>query len=161
MNCKICGAKVGEVHYSGCYLLSIEHVHRGLMDVSLLYPPISFVSGPPAVDNGEATRHNSGKPPLDLVMECQEALSQMAMAMESGASNYGRGDWKNGQPISNYLASAGRHLTKFASGENTCPSDGHTHLGAAMANIAMAIETLKHMPAMDNRTRFKSQDPGE
>lgn len=90
-----------------------------------------------------------GKGRFDLVMlGWPRALTLLAKHMEKGYKKYGtdpltgvpepawRNNWTRGQPLSRYLDSATRHLTKFCANETD-----EDHLTAAIWNLLSLLET--------------------
>ncbi|MFZ9793625.1 MAG: dATP/dGTP diphosphohydrolase domain-containing protein [Gemmataceae bacterium] len=72
------------------------------------------------------------------------ALQRVAIHTENGARKYGDRNWEKGQPISRYLDSAIRHITKYASGETS-----EDHLAAACWNL-LAIMHHQHQIKQGN-----------
>lgn len=64
------------------------------------------------------------------------ALHRLAVHYENGAKKYGDHNWRKGQPLSRYVSSALRHITKWAMGFRD-----EDHLSAAAWNIFSIIET--------------------
>ena len=65
-----------------------------------------------------------------------------ARYMELGATKYGDRNWEKGQPLSRYLDSACRHLSKYMMGMRDEP-----HLLACRWNIAAYLWTLNRIKA--------------
>ena len=70
----------------------------------------------------------TGKPRYDLIGH--EGLTRLAGLMERGAAKYGPSNWRLGQPVSRYYASAFRHLIQWASGNRD-----EDHLSGVVFNI--------------------------
>lgn len=80
-----------------------------------------------------------------------EAIHELALHCERGAVKYGERNAELGIPISSFLDSAFRHLSKYMQG-----MDDENHLVAALWNIAFAIWMEKNRPEMqDIPTRTK------
>ncbi len=76
-----------------------------------------------------------GKGRMDLLPF--NALLELAKLYEAGCQKYGERNWEQGIPITRYIDSALRHLSKVMIGETDEP-----HLVQAAWNIMGAIETL-------------------
>lgn len=75
------------------------------------------------------TGDNKGR--FDLISPF--ALRRLALHLERGAKKYNERNWEKGQPFSQFMASAMRHLNKFQAGYRN-----EDHLAAAVWNL-MAI----------------------
>jgi hypothetical protein len=102
-------------------------------------------------DSGERTEFSTGsqrdrregKGRFDLlILGWPRILFRLARHMEEGTRKYGKGappycdNWTLGQPLSTYLDSGLRHLTKWASGE-----DDEEHFTAMLWNLLCLGET--------------------
>lgn len=76
----------------------------------------------------------AGKGRPDLISPI--ALRRLGMWMEKGAEKYGARNWEQGIPLSEYLASAYRHLLALMAGE-----DDEDHAAALMFNAQGFIHT--------------------
>ncbi len=94
-------------------------------------------------------KHDQDKPDLTLIPK--EALWEMGLALTYGGKKYGRYNYRAGLHITRQLAAAMRHLSQFIDGENLDSESGHSHLGHALASIAMATYTLQNKPEFDDR----------
>lgn len=95
-------------------------------------------------------KFDNGKP--DLTDIPLEAMWQMGAAFTYGQKKYGKSNFRNGMLVSRQLAAAVRHIYQHLDGETVDPETGvTTHLGHAMASIAMAIYNLKHNTSFDDR----------
>jgi len=74
-----------------------------------------------------------------------EAIHELALHCERGAIKYGERNAELGIPMSSFLDSAFRHLSKYMQG-----ADDEQHLTAALWNIAFAIQTEKLRPEMQD-----------
>lgn len=80
-----------------------------------------------------------------------EAMWEMGMALGYGAKKYGDGNYRNGMLVSRQLAAAVRHIYQHLDGQDIDVESGNTHIGHALASLAMAAYTLKNHPDMDDR----------
>ena len=92
----------------------------------------------------EAIRYNKGKPRLGLIP--LEYMSDMANALEYGATKYNMTNWQKGQKVSSILDSCMRHLAKLQLGEAIDEESGVHHVGLAMTNLMFIAYNLKHKP---------------
>lgn len=65
------------------------------------------------------------------------ALERIAIHTEHGAKKYGDRNWEKGQPVSRYINSAIRHITKFCMGRTD-----EDHLAAAIWNLMCIMHTM-------------------
>jgi len=82
------------------------------------------------------TQENKGR--YDLLPFC--ALERIAIHTEHGAKKYGDRNWEKGQPVSRYLNSAIRHITKYCMGRKD-----EDHLAAACWNLMSAMWTMQEI----------------
>lgn len=83
---------------------------------------------------GSVRDTNTGKGRFDLI--APYAMLRIAQHYENGSSKYGPRNWELGQPLSRYLDSAERHITKIKMG-----LEDEDHLAACCWNIMAIIET--------------------
>lgn len=102
----------------------------------------------------QAKHFDSGKPEISLIPYC--AMVEMSKAFMYGQGKYGRFNFKSGLPYTKLIDSCTRHLMKFKEGENyDDESKTVTHIGHAMANLAMLMDVYTRMPEFDDR--YKTQ----
>lgn len=89
-------------------------------------------------DTGSVRDTNIGKGRFDLI--APYAMLRLAQHYENGSRKYGDRNWELGQPLSRYLDSAMRHLTKVTMG-----LEDEDHLTAAVWNLLAIIETQKRI----------------
>jgi hypothetical protein len=94
-------------------------------------------------------KYDTGKP--DMTDIPLEAMWEMGRAFTYGQKKYGKNNYRNGMKVSRQLAAAVRHIYQHLSGETIDPESGVTHLGHALASIAMACYTIKNCVGMDDR----------
>ncbi len=97
----------------------------------------------------EGLKFDNSKP--DMTDIPLEAMWQMGAAFTYGQKKYAKNNYRKGMKVSRQLAAAVRHIYQHLSGETNDPESGVTHLGHALASIAMATYTLKHHPSLDDR----------
>lgn len=102
-----------------------------------LKPPPTPAAGPGKV---HATRHTSGKVPMSFLYDFPTALEGVCRIMQQGVDEYGRDNWKLGQPDENYLNSNLRHMFRWTNGEKIDPKSGENHLHHAICNLLMMAE---------------------
>lgn len=82
----------------------------------------------------------SNKLPIHLWPETATALGSVALL--NGMLKYGRTNWRvAGVRASIYYDAARRHLAAWFEGEEFDPDDGVPHLGAALACIAILVDS--------------------
>lgn len=95
-------------------------------------------------------KDDSSKP--DLTDIPLDAMWEMGKAFTYGQKKYGKNNYRNGMLVSRQLAAAVRHIYQHLDGETIDPeTETTTHLGHAMASLAMAIYNLKNNPHLDDR----------
>ena len=78
----------------------------------------------------------TGKGRFDLIEP--EVLFRLAKHLEAGAVKYGDRNWEKGMPVSIFLDSAMRHLTKYLQGRGD-----EDHLAAVVWNVACIMRFEK------------------
>lgn len=64
------------------------------------------------------------------------ALRRLALVLERGAAKYAPRNWEKGQPLSQYMNSAMRHICQFIEGRRD-----EDHLAQALWNLHAAVHT--------------------
>lgn len=95
------------------------------------------------------TKKSEGK--LDMSLIPRVALERLAEALMVGEAKHGRYNYTQGGTTSQWAAGAVRHLFDYLAGEDRCPKDKQHHLGAAMANCAIALHCEELGTLTDNR----------
>lgn len=91
-------------------------------------------------DNNPKTQFGVKKVPLHLVPP--SAIAAMSMAFSDGASKYGPYNWRdNAISSSVYYAALQRHIMAWWDGEEIAEDSGVSHLGHAMACIALIVDS--------------------
>lgn len=89
------------------------------------------------------------KPALAYIPKA--ALWAEGQAFAYGEQKYGSWNYKHGIKVSRTCAAAMRHIVQFLDGENIDKESKAHHLGAARANLAMALDALENRPEFDDR----------
>lgn len=80
------------------------------------------------------------------------AIIQTSMAMAYGAARYGGFNWRQHSiKASVYISAAYRHLMQWWDGEDIDPESGVSHLGHAMACMAILIDAINEGKIIDDR----------
>ena len=102
-----------------------------------------------------AKKYDSGKPDLSLCP--RPALNEMASAFMLGEGKYGRYNYLSGNMDSHRLvAAAMRHITAWQDGEDLDPESGNSHLGHALACLAMMLDQMDKGVFVDSRRKPKA-----
>jgi hypothetical protein len=100
-------------------------------------------------DLSVGTKFDNGKPRVTLIPS--EATLEMAKAFTYGANKYADHNFKKGIKYSRLADAAFRHLLAFVDGEDIDPESKNSHLGHALASIAMLTYMHANKPEMDDR----------
>lgn len=101
-----------------------------------------------------AKKFDGDKPDLSLCPYA--ALEQMAYAFMLGEQKYGRYNYLEGGMSSHRLISAAqRHIGKWQRGEDNDDESGKSHLGHALACLAMLLDQMEHGVFVDTRRKAK------
>lgn len=87
-----------------------------------------------------ADRYNEGKPDWSYVFQFSKSLDEFCQVCSMGEAKYSRGNYRKGLPLSNLMASAGRHIRSFMSGQDYDDESQRHHLAHAAWNILVALE---------------------
>ena len=99
------------------------------------------------------TKYDSGKADLSLLPLV--ALEQMARAFMYGEAKYARYNYCKGFDTHRLIGAALRHINQWQNGEDLDPESGASHLGHALASIAMLLHIMELGTARD--TRYKRE----
>lgn len=89
--------------------------------------------------------------PLAAQIECAGALAL-------GKAKYGERNWANASPgSSTYIAASLRHILAWQSGEDLDPESGLSHLGHAMAGLAIMLDAKALGTLVDERVRPETE----
>lgn len=117
----------------------------------------------------QALRDNEAKPDLHYLHTWYHALCELCMVGMAGAKKYVRGNYLKGQPHSQLLACAERHIGKFGNHKendyDTGPggTDRH-HIALAIWNLLQLLENELDPVAKakwDDRLRIPTDEPQE
>lgn len=105
-------------------------------------------------DANPKTAYGEAKAPLALIPLA--ALEALAWALKLGADKYGAWNWRD-DPVSamTYLNANMRHVKAFAEGEDLDPESLKSHLGHAMASLAIVLDAQAFGTLLDNRPKPK------
>lgn len=101
------------------------------------------------VKSKKALKFDSEKPDLSLLP--REALDEMAKAFQHGEKKYGRYNYRAGMDWHRLIAASLRHITAFNEGEDLDKESNFSHLGHALASLAMLLVYYKHNLGKDTR----------
>lgn len=80
------------------------------------------------------------------------AVIEGARAFDDGAQKYGPYNWREiGVVASTYNSAAKRHLAQWFNGEDVDPVSGVSHLGHALACVALLIDSIAARKLNDDR----------
>jgi hypothetical protein len=100
-------------------------------------------------EDSKGIKFDGNKPNLTFIPK--EAMFEMGKALTFGAKKYGDHNYRNGMKVSRQLAAALRHIYQHLDGETLDPESGVTHIGHALASLAMACYTLNNHKDLDDR----------
>lgn len=98
--------------------------------------------------NYNGRKDDTNKLRMDLIPYA--AFISMAEVLGFGCKKYEEHNWRKGIKHSRLYAATLRHLTAYWAGETLDKESGLNHLGHAMVNIAMILETQDNKE-LDNR----------
>lgn len=97
-----------------------------------------------------------GAAKVQLHLVPPSAIQAAARAFEQGAVKYGAFNWRESDKVnaSTYISAALRHIQAYQDGENMVPDNlpAH-HLGAAIASLAVIIDSLAAGTLRDDRPK--------
>lgn len=96
---------------------------------------------------------DNGKPKISLIPS--EAIIEMAIAFTYGANKYASDGFKGGISYRRLLDAAFRHILAISNGEDVDSESGNSHVGHAMASLAMLTYMMKNKPNLDDRYKDK------
>lgn len=96
-----------------------------------------------------AVKHDTGK--ADLSLNPLIAVEQMARAFQLGEKKYGRYNYCAGMDASRLVAATLRHVHQWMDGEDLDSESNASHLGHALACLAMLLHQQQLGTLRDNR----------
>lgn len=108
--------------------------------------------------NTKGVKFDGQKP--SMISIPKDAMYEMGIAFRYGINKYGDDmNYRHGMKVCRQIDAAIRHLYQFLDGEDLDmdkgkPTSGASHLGHAMASIAMAVYNWKTYPGMDDRFHY-------
>lgn len=93
-------------------------------------------------------KDDQGKPSVLLIPN--EALTQIALALDFGAKKYGTYNFTKGMLWSRMLNAAGRHLYQYMWESKTDKESGLSHLAHLGACVVMLLWHEAHKPDLDD-----------
>ena len=94
-------------------------------------------------------KFDGDKPALEMIP--LDALEECAKAFMHGEKKYAAFNFTKGLHTRRTSAAALRHIYQAMWQDDLDSDSGNTHLGNAMAALAMTIYTIKNNPSFDNR----------
>jgi len=137
--------------------LNTEESLKVLAPVSELLEQLkpSFIPKPNELAVTESAKSVTGlkfdgnKPKISLIPT--EAITEMAIAFTYGANKYAADNFKNGVAYRRLLDAALRHILAISNNEDEDSESGNTHIGHALASLAMLAYMMKNRPEFDDR----------
>lgn len=101
------------------------------------------------------TKHDHEKPRVELLPA--DALEEIAKVLTFGAKKYDAYNWCKGFQWGRLIGAALRHIYAFSRGEDKDPETGLSHIAHASCCLLFLIWHEKHLPALDDRYKPKSE----
>lgn len=101
-----------------------------------------------AMEQG-AIKFDGNKPRMELLPP--EALEEIALVLNFGASKYQEHNWRKGMAYSRLLGAALRHIVAYIGGEDKDPESGLSHLAHAGCCIMFLLTYEKKNLGNDDR----------
>jgi hypothetical protein len=120
---------------------------REKFDISeeVVYGPVGM--SPEVFQTG--VKFDQGKPRMELLPP--ELMVEVAKVLTFGAEKYEARNWEKGMDWGRIYGSLQRHLNAWASGEDTDPETGLSHLAHAGCNIAFLLAYTQRGVGDDSR----------
>ena len=110
--------------------------------------------------NDKASRFNSGKPKLSLVLEFDNALRGASAGLQEGVGKYGRSNWRKGLVIEEIMDSLLRHAADYMSGKEIDPDSGLPSIDKLLCNALILSETYHLAKMGDERVLTANPNGG-
>lgn len=94
-------------------------------------------------------RYNKGKPAVEQIP--YEAEEELGKAFLYGEGKYGKHNWRDGLPYTQFIGCAKRHLGKFNKGIDLDDESNIHHVTLAAINLVMLIWMVQNRPDLDDR----------
>ena len=126
-----------------------------LMDNLVEIIPTRILAPMPDLDvellkgQGIARKDDKDKPDYSLLTSAM--LEPMIRGFMHGETKYSRGNFKQGFVNTRLTAAAMRHIMAWNDGEDVDPESGHSHLGHAMAALAMLCDNIAEGTSTEGR----------
>jgi hypothetical protein len=117
-----------------------------------------MAQGTPGPKQTEGTKHDSGKPMMDLLDPL--AMEQLAKVLTFGAQKYAAHNWRKGIKQSRLIAALLRHTFAHMSGQNLDEESGLPHIAHAMC-CCMFLLGLANRQDLDDRFSTNMPVSGE
>jgi hypothetical protein len=130
------------------------HIFVGFTCVNCGYNSLSGRYDDAGAGKGDSPARKDDSLKADLSLCPLPALEAMARAFMLGEKKYGRYNYLSGGMESHRLIAATlRHVMQWQSGEDNDPESGYSHLGHALASIAMLISQCHENKQIDTRRK--------
>ena len=106
----------------------------------------------------EAQKGDAGKAPYHLLPP--NAIHDVVLALEEGATKYGDHNWRDGTSWSRYLSAALRHIFAWMRGQDLDEESGKPHLAHAVCCLLFLLEYGKENIGTDDRPICKKAEHG-
>ena len=114
-------------------------------------PNINYCEDMAMSEPVEGKKFDSGK--VGLSLNPMVALEQMARAFMLGEKKYGRYNYTAGMDASRLVGACLRHVHQWNDGEDNDPESNASHLGHALACLAMLLHQQQLGTLKDNRRK--------
>jgi hypothetical protein len=94
-------------------------------------------------------RFNKGKSAVEQIP--YEAEEEIGMVFLAGEAKYGKNNWRDGLPFTQFIGCAKRHMGKFSKGINLDKETKRNHIAHAATNLIMLLWMIENRPDLDDR----------
>lgn len=99
-----------------------------------------------------ATKHDGGKPRLDLI--APEVMIALGTVLAFGAKKYAERNWEKGMSWGRVYGALQRHLQMWAMGIDLDEESGYPHLWHALTNLHFLVAYADREAGTDDRSKF-------